>query len=210
MDAHRSNSPGSAQPMLRRVLGRIWSLVGTALAVVAVVVGTLALVVAVASHLSPPGEYTVFGHPVMSVLSGSMSPAIKTGDLVFDDPVSKVRAKHLQVGQIVSFSSGGKVFTHRIHAVEHLNGSVAYQTKGDRNNAPDQSSVVPSQIVGLYKTKVPYGGYILNALHKPIALVLLLASPLLWLLSGWLYGLAREADQRDQPPALAGKEVAVM
>lgn len=198
---------GSGRGFVHRVLRGI----GTVVTFLAVILGTLALVVAIASHFSPPGEYTVFGHPVMSVLSGSMSPSIKTGDLVFDNPLSHSQAEHLRVGQIISFHSGDKVFTHRIHAVEEAGGSVAYQTKGDRNNAPDQALVLPSQIVGLYHAKVPFGGYILAALHKPVSLVLLLASPLLWLLSGWLYALAKEADRRDHVPALAGEtEVAVM
>lgn len=204
-----TDQPGAG--VRRGFVYRVVRGIGTLVTFLAVILGTLALVIAIASHLSPAGEYTVFGHPVMSVLSGSMSPSIKTGDLVFDSPLSHSQAQHLGVGQIISFHSGGRVFTHRIHAVEGVGGAVAYQTKGDRNNAPDQALVLPSQIVGLYHSKVPFGGYILAALHKPVALVLLLASPLLWLLSGWLYALAKEADRRDQVPALAGEtEVAVM
>lgn len=194
-------------PPHKSVPRRIWSGVGTFMTVIAVVVGTLALVLAIASRFSGSGGYGFFGHPVMSVLSGSMSPTIKTGDLVIDDPLSGAQASHLHVGQIISFRAGdGAIFTHRIHTIVHENGAVAYQTKGDANNAPDAIFVSPSQIIGLYSGKVPDGGYILNALHKPTTLILLIASPLLWLLSSWLYGLAREADKRDQGPALAGKK----
>lgn len=189
----------------RSVLGRIWSWAGTVLTCFAVLVGAGAIVVAVASHLSPPGEYTVFGHPVMSVLSGSMTPTIRTGDLVIDDPLTRTQAAHLHVGQIISFRQGTDVFTHRIHAIEHVDGSIAYQTKGDANNAPDVPLVVPGQIVGVYTAKVPMGGYVLYALHRPVTIALLLAAPALWLLSSWLYGMAKEAE-RDDSGSSASKE----
>ena len=202
----------TAAGLPRRIFRSAGRVIGTLFTLVLVVAGTLALVVAVASHFSAPGQYTVFGHPTLSVLSGSMSPTIKTGDLVYDDRISPSQAEHLKVGQVITFTGPGwKTFTHRIHAVEEIDGSVVYQTKGDVNDAPDLSLVSPSQIVGVYRGKIPFGGYVLNALHKPLTLLLLIASPLLWLLSGWLYGLARELEQRDQVPALAGeREVAVM
>jgi signal peptidase len=177
---------------------RLLGYVGDVFTLLAVIIGTLAVVIAIASHFSPRGEYTVFGRPVMSVLSGSMSPAIKTGDLIYDSRVTPARAQHLHAGQIISFRQpGGKIFTHRIHAVDVVNGNVSYQTKGDANNAPDQGLVSPSQIVGLYEGKVPFGGYVLNALHKPVSLGLLLAAPLLWLLSGWLLSMAKDTEEKN-------------
>ncbi len=181
----------------RSVWNCLWGVFSTLATFAAVIIGTLAVIVAVASHFSPPGQYTVFGHPVLSVLSGSMSPTIKTGDLVFDDPVSRSQAENLHAGQIITFRAvGTRTFTHRIHAVEAVNGSVFYQTKGDANNAPDQALVSPQQIVGLYSDKVPLGGYMLNALHKPAILMLLLTAPFLWLLSSWLLDLANEPERK--------------
>ena len=58
-------------------------------------------VIAVATHISRDGGYTAFGHPVMTVLSGSMAPVIRTGDLIVDNPVTPAQASTLQPGQIV-------------------------------------------------------------------------------------------------------------
>jgi signal peptidase len=181
------------------------------MAVLAVSVATLAVVLAVASHLAPAGQYTVFGHPVLTVLSGSMDPTIRTGDLVYDDQLKPGQATNLRRGQIITFrASPGRpqTFTHRIDAVVDVDGTVAYRTKGDANATPDAALVAPSQVEGLYRGKIPYGGYLLNALHQPFSLLLLLSAPCLWLLSGWLFGLAREADEKDQSRASAnrGKE----
>lgn len=168
--------------------------IGTTLAVIVVMIGCAGVVVAIATHFSPDGEYTVFGHPMMVVLSGSMSPAIRTGDLVIDDPVGAAQASALKPGQIISFQSGAKVITHRIAQVEAANGSVTYETKGDANDSPDTTPVAPSQIVGVYHTSIPNGGYVLNALHQPLTLAFLLAAPVLWFISGLFFQWAKAVD----------------
>ena len=202
--------PLGQNPTKRPIWSRVGSGLGTFATAVVVIVATLAVIISVASHLSPRGQYTVFGHPVLSVLSGSMSPVIKTGDLIYDGPITLAQAEHLHVGQIITFhATADKTFTHRIHALRTVNGLVAYQTKGDANNAPDQALVMPSQIVGLYEGKVPFGGYALNALHKPLSLFLLFLAPTLWLLSTWVFGLAKEADTK-RPAAAEREEAALM
>jgi signal peptidase len=174
------------------------------MAFLAVTLGSLVLVVAVASHLAPPGQYTVFGHPVLTVLSGSMAPTLRTGDLAYDDRLKPEQATRLKAGEIITFRTtpgGEQTFTHRIHGVLTFHGAVAYQTKGDANSTTDATPVLPSQVVGLYLGRIPYGGYLLNALHQPVALVLLLAAPCLWLVSGWLFTLARETEKGDRDRA---------
>lgn len=146
-----------------------------------------AVVVSVSTRLSPQGQVGAFGHPVMSVLSGSMAPEIRTGDLVIDRTVTPGQAANLHKGQIISFRGGAnshKIFTHRIVAVETTPaGGVSYVTKGDANDSRDGPVTPPSMVVGLYQSRIPHGGYILDALHRPLVLGLLLAAPLLWLLS---------------------------
>jgi len=203
----RGTRGGGAWSSARRVA----NLIGTAISVVVVMIGCVGIVVAIATHFAPEGEYTVFGHPMLVVLSGSMSPTVRTGDLVIDNPVSAGEAAQLKAGQIISFRSapGAKVITHRIAQVTSTSGAVAYVTKGDANNAADKTQVAPPQIVGVYNTKISNGGYILNALHQPLTLSLLLASPALWFLSGMFFEWAKEVDggqQREQSATAADRE----
>jgi signal peptidase I len=160
-------------------------------------VAVLAIVVAVASHFSPAGQYKVFGHPVMTVLSGSMTPAIRTGDVIVDDQVTSTQATHLQVGQIVSFREAAgstAIITHRIIAVQDHSGQVSYVTKGDANNAPDTSPRPASDVVGVVSHDIPRGGYILADLHHPIVVGLLAAAIALCLLAGPLFRYARQPE----------------
>src|ERR1051326_1420908 len=138
--------------------------------VVISIVAALAIVIAVATRLSPRGEHVIFGHPVMTVLSGSMTPVIRTGDLIVDDPVTTTQAEHLHVGQIISFreAPGSRaVITHRIVAVKIQQGAVSYVTKGDANNAADAAPRPASAVVGVYRLSIPRGGPIPPAPRRP-------------------------------------------
>jgi len=173
----------------------------TIMTVIVVTVACVAVVVAAATHLSPKGQYTVFGHPVMVVLSGSMSPAIRTGDLIVDYPVTGAEAQNLHVGQIVTVreSTGSNTaITHRIVGVEHKDGHVAYITKGDVNSAADTTHRSPADVVGVFSHTVRHGGYVLYALHKPLVLGLLIASPLLWFAAAPLKAWGRRMDDGEQ------------
>lgn len=168
----------------------------TATTILIVVIACVAMVIAAATHFSSTkGQYTVFGRPVMVVLSGSMTPVIRTGDLVIDNPVTAAEAKDLHVGQIISFRSApgsSTIFTHRIVGVTTTGGTVSYITKGDANNAPDTDPRPAKDVIGVFDRTIPRGGYILNALHQPLVLGLLLAAPVLWFIAGPLFEAARE------------------
>lgn len=181
-----------------RVAKRVLS---TCPVVVLAVVALLTTFVAVSTRLSS-GQLGVLGHPVMVVLSGSMAPVINAGDLVVAKHLTPAQAASLREGQVITFRAVGgtrPVFTHRITAVETLpDGRVAYRTKGDANDSEDRLAIPSTEIVGLYQWKIPYGGYALNALHRPLVLGVLLASPFLWLLFGWLW---KWAGRTDEPSA---------
>ncbi|HUY64058.1 MAG TPA: signal peptidase I [Acidimicrobiales bacterium] len=192
----------TADPARPQMLHRAGSSLSTVAVGLLMAVSSLTLVVAVASHFSPQGQYVVFGHPVLSVLSSSMSPAIKTGDLVIDSSLTAAQAGSLHAGQVITFrSSPGsqRFFTHRIVAVDRTaSGAVSYVTKGDVNNAPDAGAVPVADVVGLYQTKVPFGGYVLSDLRQPMVLFLLAAVPLLLLLGGPLWRWASDGDATER------------
>jgi signal peptidase len=194
-----------AEPVIRRgPLRVVKAIVSTIAGVALAVVALLAVGLAVGTHLSG-GQLGLLGHPVMSVLSGSMAPAINTGDLVVDDKLSPAQAANLHVGQIISFRAGAgssQIFTHRIVAVQPLpGGGVGYSTKGDANDSRDGPITPSTNVVGLYQSKIADGGYVLNALHRPLVIGLLLASPILWLLAEPLWNWARQEEEREIDPS---------
>jgi len=193
-------SPTIGRPRIARGAGRrSLRVFSTVVTVLVSVVAALAIVLAVASRMSPNGQATVFGHPVMSMLSGSMTGTINIGDFIVDDPVTAAQSQHLQVGQIVTFrevAGSTTLITHRIVAVKVVDGAVNYITKGDANNAPDAALRPASDVVGLYRFAIPRGGYILAALHQPRVILMLLVSVLLFFLVGPLFRIANKGKNQ--------------
>jgi signal peptidase len=180
---------GAIQQVLSRRRAPLWlRVVQRVLVAVVVILAFVALSLALLVRPNAQGMDTIFGHPIFSVASGSMTPAIDTGDLIVDNPVSATQAADLHAGQIISFresASGANslIITHRIAAIlpSSSGAGVVYRTKGDANNAPDLGTVAPSQIVGVYSARVPFGAYVLSTLHQPLTFVVLIMIPVVYL-----------------------------
>jgi signal peptidase I len=103
------------------------------------------------------------------VLTGSMEPAISTGDIIITTPVSR---KEPKVGDVVAYQAkrfNGEnvaVFSHRIISGDLQSGFVV---KGDANKSPDNQKPKASDILGVVIFVIPFLGNILT----PKALFLL-------------------------------------
>jgi len=160
-------------------------------------VAVLTIAIALGSRTSADGQRVVFGHPVMTIISGSMTPTIAVGDIVVDAPVTAAQASQLHVGQIISFRAApgsAEIITHRIVAVRVQDGAVSYITKGDANNTADATPRPASDVIGLYSFSIPRGGYVLVAMHTPRVIVMLLASALLWIVAGVCFWIAARPE----------------
>ena len=160
-------------------------------------VAVLTIVIAVGSRTSADGQRVVYGQPVMTIISGSMTPTIAVGDIVVDAPVTAAQASHLHAGQIISFRAAPgslEIITHRIVAVRVQDGAVSYITKGDANNSADATPRPASDVIGLYRFSIPRGGYVLVAMHTPRVLIMLLASALLWIVAGVSFWIAARPE----------------
>lgn len=96
-----------------------------------------------------------WGWQSRAIISGSMTPKIKVGDVVVVDPGVP---RNLKAGQVITFtdpSDIGRVLTHRL--VKH-NDDGTWQTKGDANRTPDSTPITKDHIVGKPKILVPWVG----------------------------------------------------
>jgi signal peptidase I len=130
---------------------------------------------------------TVLGHRSFTVLSGSMEPAISTGDVVMTSQISPREAK---VGQVVSFrdpSGSKRLITHRIRRIRNDGRSFLFTTKGDANNTVERWSVPTHGHLGRVWLKIPKIGYVLAKTRTPLGRILMVVLPavLLALLELW-------------------------
>ncbi len=111
----------------------------------------------------------------LTVLSGSMEPTIKTGSIVLVKPINDYK-----IGDIITFNSTNKTMpptTHRIAEIKVTGGQPIYITKGDANNSVDSREIKKSEIVGKTIIRVPYLGYVIDFVKKPIGFVLIIIIP---------------------------------
>lgn len=103
------------------------------------------------------------------VMTGSMAPAIHTGDIILTTPISHKTPKK---GDVIAYQAkrfnGEKVavFSHRIMGGDIKNGFIV---KGDSNKSPDSQKPKAEDILGVVVLIIPYVGNLLT----PKALFLL-------------------------------------
>ncbi|MDO8435923.1 MAG: signal peptidase I [bacterium] len=135
----------------------------------------LAFIVAVALLLIVSIFPITGNYKVMTVISGSMAPAIKTGSVVIVKPASDYK-----IGDVITFGPYSKTkapTSHRIYDIKVVNSQPVYITKGDVNNAPDTREIQKSDIVGKVLFSVPYLGYAVDFAKKPIGFMLIIIVP---------------------------------
>ncbi|MFA4998515.1 MAG: signal peptidase I [Candidatus Paceibacterota bacterium] len=113
----------------------------------------------------------------MTVLSGSMEPAIKTGAIVVAKP-----ANGYKIGDIITFGPNTKTqppVTHRINDIKVVGGVPVYITKGDANESPDMREIQKSDILGKVLFSIPFVGYAVDFAKKPVGFILIIAVPAL-------------------------------
>ena len=105
-----------------------------------------------------------FGYGAAVVLTGSMEPTIKTGDLILVK-----ESDGFEVGDVVVYQTGRILVVHRIMEID---GETAI-LRGDANNA-DDAPIELSQIKGRVFGCVPHMGTVARILKTPWATALLI------------------------------------
>lgn len=112
---------------------------------------------------------------LLTVLSGSMEPTIKTGSIILIKPVNNYK-----VGDIITFGEMTNITvpkTHRIASTEIINGTQYYATKGDANKSEDASKIKAEDIKGKVLFWVPYLGYAVSSIQTKRGFLLLIIIP---------------------------------
>jgi len=139
-----------------------WTVLGAAAALGVAIAGPLAL-----------------GWRSLAVMSGSMAPALQTGDEIVVRPVA---AGALRVGDVVTFKDPSRrhiLVTHRVRDVRVRGATVHVVTRGDANGGSERWSVAAAGRVGRVVYRVPQVGYATVAAGTPLGRILLVVVPAL-------------------------------
>ncbi|UWP57992.1 signal peptidase I [Ruminococcus gauvreauii] len=151
---------------------------GIVLCVIFIPIIIINLVLIISSYINQEELPGVFGIKPAVVLSGSMEPAIKPGDLIF---IHDIRADELKKDDVICYLLSGKAVTHRIVEITAgEDGKRQYITQGDANNAEDQAAVTEQQIQGIWKGgRVGGLGDVILFMQSTIGMILFIICPLL-------------------------------
>ena len=160
-----------------------WFALGVAAALV------LALTVPLAFHARP-----------LTVLSGSMEPALMTGDVIV---VRETAPLAVAPGDVVTYREPGgrRLITHRVRHMRLQDGSVHFVTKGDANKPVERWRVSPNRPVRRVVYRLPVLGYGLNLFRTRVGLALLVGVPLLLLAVVELWAIWRPEREVSGEPA---------
>lgn len=163
----------------------------------------LAIVIVAAFAIGP----RVLGYRTTTVLSGSMAPKFRAGDMLVltQLPIARIRA-----GQIISFHAPNgdrRVVTHRVVRVVRAHGHTDIQTKGDANPAADPWLARLDgnrDAVWVQRGTIPYAGSVVHALRRPVLWHLLMWGGIAGVLLLGLAAIWRVSPPADaEPPARA-------
>ncbi|WP_449536946.1 signal peptidase I SipW [Ferdinandcohnia sp. Marseille-Q9671] len=149
------------------------------------------------------GTPKVFGKELLTVLSGSMEPAIQTGSIIAITPTED--STIYKEGDVITYRSlddPNVLITHRIMEVQEVDSSIQYITKGDNNDAKDTSPIPSSNVVGEYTDfTIPFVGYILDFVKSKIGTVLVIIVPGILLIGYAAFSVWRAiASMEDSEP----------
>jgi signal peptidase I len=123
----------------------------------------------------------LLGDTSMVVRSGSMTPTIRTGDVVVVQPVAPTEAA---VGDIVTFKDpdgSGRLLVHRVRAISRSGDEVQVITQGDANTTQEHWKVPLDGTIGTVVYRVPVLGFAVGWIGSPAGRVGLIIVPSLLL-----------------------------
>jgi len=153
-----------------------------------IVLSIIPLVVfALSSRFDVLGNYKPF-----LVQSGSMEPAIMTGDIVVIQSKSTY-----EINDVVTFKGdSNRIVTHRIIAVDQ-GVEKKYATKGDANRSEDEAIISDRQVLGKVYLVLPKFGYFVAFAQSKQGLIFLLVVPAVVLILDEILKIKKNVKGRD-------------
>lgn len=115
---------------------------------------------------------SIFGFRQFMVVTGSMEPKYKIGDMVITKKMPKEKIK---VGDIINYISenGKDTITHRVVGINEKEGQIYYKTRGDNNNSEDFDLINYNQVQGIVVLKISKLGTILTKIFTGTGSIIL-------------------------------------
>jgi signal peptidase len=132
--------------------------------------------------IANPNEVPSIGNKApLIVLTESMEPEIKAGDLII---CRKADASEVKKDDVISFfdpeGNGSSVVTHRVIALVEENGElVGFRTQGDNNDIEDRLTVPVENVIGIWtEQRIGLVGHVVLFMQSTVGLIVCLFLPI--------------------------------
>ena len=165
-------------------LHKVLTVVGTILCIILLPILIINLTLIVKSYTNKDAVPDVGGYFPLIVLTDSMYPEIKSGDLII---CHTVEADEVEEGDVISFfdpmGNGTSIVTHRVIEVLEENGAPLFRTRGDNNNTEDRLLVPADNLVGVYQSRIAGAGHIAMFMQSTTGLIICVVLPIILLVA---------------------------
>ena len=160
---------------------RVLTIIGIVLCVILVPILIVNCTLIVKSFVNKDEAPDFAGVVPLIVLTDSMYPDIKKGDLIF---TKKVDTSDIQVGDVISFYADEDdyttIWTHQVVEVLQDGETVKFRTKGINNPTPDGKLREADKIVGKWNdVRIGGAGNLAMAMQTPGGLIVCVVVPIL-------------------------------
>lgn len=129
--------------------------------------------------------FHLFGYAILRVQTSSMVPTYEEGDFLLSE---EVETSTLKVGDVITFYSrdpriNGMLNTHRITAVDKVNGIRVFTTKGDAAEKEDSYKVSEKDVFGKVQGNIGFLKWLAEILSISWVFAIIVFFPLLLLIA---------------------------
>lgn len=191
--------------LMTNIVQKTLTILGIILCVILVPLLIINIILIIQGAVNPDEVPGIMGYKPMMVLTESMDPKIKSGDLII---IKEIDPTSLKEGDIITFfdpaGNGHSTVTHRIETrIEDPENGLCFETKGDNNNIADSKYVEAEAVVGIYLFRIPVVANIAMFMQTVPGLIICIFVPLVAFVA---YDLIRrrqfEKSQKDDKDAL--------
>ena len=180
---------------MKNSLNKIWNIVSTVLVV---------LIVLCAGFLMGS---RVLGYECYTVISGSMEPVYRVGDLLY---VKEVDPNTVKVGDPITFvlNENLVVATHRVVRIDAEKQH--FYTKGDANQIEDSEPVHFKNVIGVPEFSIPKLGYVSDFIQNPPGMYIAIGGGIVLIVLVFLpdlLGKKKKKEEEEEPdPEIAAAQ----
>ena len=156
------------------------TVVGIVLCVILVPILILNCTLIIKSFINDDEVPSIGGRMPLIVLTDSMYPEIKSGDIII---CKEIDAEDVEVGDVISFydpaGNGTSVVTHEVIEKIEENGQLSFRTKGINNNTEDKVLVPANKVIAEYTgVRIPFAGNIAIFMQSTAGLIVCVIVPI--------------------------------